>query len=140
MLKEFVDKKKNQILERRIRENNNIPIDVFCAIIINSCASEDSIRRMIEKIDINKRELNSQELFDLISIGIYTENKFYDQIDKSELSDIGQILYQGIKNNKGKESIDISRQLKGKLKGMFNMLDELLPRNTMNFENEDVEL
>lgn len=139
MFKEFVAEKRSQILQRRARENNNIPIDVFCAIIINSCASDESIRKMMEGIDLNKREINSEELFDLISVCLYTENIFYHQIDKQELADIGQILYKSIKDNKEKESIEMTKELKGKLISLFNTLDEMIPRFKINFENEDIE-
>ena len=140
LLKEFVDEKKDQVLQRRKRENNNIPTDVFCAIIINSCASEESVRKMMNGIDLRKRETNSSELFDLVSIGIYAENKLYDQIDKMELADIGEMLYQVIKNNKGKENVQIPKELKKKLVKFFKVLDAVLPIVRMNFESEEIEI
>lgn len=140
LFKEFIDEKKSQILQSRARENNNIPIDVFCAIIINSCAGGESIRKMMREIDLNKREINSGELFDLVSICLYAENRFYHQINKQELADIGQILYKIIKDNKEKESIEIPRELKNKSISLFNTLEEITPRIKMNFESEDIEL
>lgn len=140
LFKNFIEEKKNQVLEKRKNDNLNIPTDVFYAVLINSCASPDTISKAIRKFNINKNVFHSKDIFELMTILVYVERNFTNNVDGDDLEQIGSGIYNLINQNKGKEEVKMSNSLKIKLEEMFEYIykNHLLPN--LDIKKEDVEL
>ena len=124
---EFIEDKREQVLEKR-KTDNNISTDVFCALIISSCASPEGIRTIIKKLNKNSSTLNSSQLFDFMTVFMYSEHKLIDRLDREGFENIGKLMNTLIVQNKGKGEVEISVGQKKQLNEMLRNINDLLPK------------
>lgn len=127
ILEDFINDKKEKVLEKG-RNENNIPIDVFCAMIINACASPESIKEIIRKFEHDFETMTSSQIFDIMTVFIYAEQKFEYDLNREDFEAIGKSLYGLISQNKGEKQVRVPSKLRIKLDNMLANIYDLLPK------------
>lgn len=127
ILEDFINDKKEKVLEKG-RNENNIPIDVFCAMIINACASPESIKEIIRKFEHDFETMTSSQIFDIMTVLIYAEQKFEYDLNREDFEAIGKSLYGLISQKKGEKQVRVPSKLRIKLDNMLANIYDLLPK------------